>query len=275
MKITHESLIGTFEQKKALVADFNLLSDDFFSVVMKDKAACEYVLSVLLGEKVKVRQTRTQYAIRNLTGHSVVLDVLVENSENKLCNVEIQVKDNDEHIRRVRYYQAAIDWSMLEKGTKYEELPDLYLLYISRFDIFKQSKCCYEIDRVVKGTDIVADNGVHEMYFNTTADDGSALSDMLHYFENSDPNNTKFGALSEAVRHYKNDERGVSDMCEAVREYGDERAAKAMADGEIKGKIKTINEFLKAGMPLEEVLKISKIDEKTYREYMDKYADEE
>lgn len=64
-------------------------------------------------------------------------------------------------------------------------------------------------------------------------------------------------------------------MCEAVREYGDERAAKAMADGEIKGKIKTINEFLKAGMPLEEVLKISKIDEKTYREYMDKYADEE
>ena len=56
-------------------------------------------------------------------------------------------------------------------------------------------------------------------------------------------------------------------MCEAVREYGDER--------ELKGKIKTINEFLKAGMPLEEVLKISKIDEKTYREYMDKYADEE
>ena len=132
---------------------------------------------------------------------------------------------------------------------------------------------------MVKGTDIVADNGVHEMYFNTTADDGTALSDMLHYFENSDPNNTKFGALSEAVRHYKNDERGVSDMCEAVREYGDEREARGKAEGKVEGKIEgkveTITQLLKMGIQLEEALQAAEIDEKTYREYMDKYADEE
>lgn len=68
-------------------------------------------------------------------------------------------------------------------------------------------------------------------------------------------------------------------MCEAVREYGDERAAKAMAEGEIKGeikgKIKTINRMVERGMSLEEALQTAEIDEKTYREYMDKYADEE
>lgn len=64
-------------------------------------------------------------------------------------------------------------------------------------------------------------------------------------------------------------------MCEAVREYGDERAAKAMAEGEIKGQIKTIIRMVKRGMSLEEALQTAEIDEKTYREYMDKYADEE
>lgn len=60
-------------------------------------------------------------------------------------------------------------------------------------------------------------------------------------------------------------------MCEAVREYGDEREAR----GEINGKIKTINRMVERGMSLEEALQTAEIDEKTYREYMDKYADEE
>lgn len=39
MKIDHESLTGTFEQKKALVQQFNLMHDDFFAIVMQDKKA--------------------------------------------------------------------------------------------------------------------------------------------------------------------------------------------------------------------------------------------
>lgn len=60
-------------------------------------------------------------------------------------------------------------------------------------------------------------------------------------------------------------------MCEAVRKYGDERVAKAVAEKTIK----TITQLLEMGMPLEQALKATEIDEKTYREYMDKYADEE
>ena len=39
MKIDHESLIGTFEQKRELVRGFNLMDDDFFAVVMQDEKA--------------------------------------------------------------------------------------------------------------------------------------------------------------------------------------------------------------------------------------------
>lgn len=104
----NSSLIGTFEQKKAQVAKFNLMHDDFFAIVMKDKEVCEYVLEILLGKRVKALSVQTQYTIRNVPGHSVVLDVLVEDKDNKLYNVEIQVADNDNHVKRVRYYQSGL-----------------------------------------------------------------------------------------------------------------------------------------------------------------------
>ena len=51
MKITQEALTGTFEQKKELVSQFNLMDDDFFAVVMQDKDACEYVIRKLTGKE--------------------------------------------------------------------------------------------------------------------------------------------------------------------------------------------------------------------------------
>ena len=51
MEITHESLIGSFEQKQKLVSQFNLIHDDFFAVVMQDKPALETTLRTLLKKK--------------------------------------------------------------------------------------------------------------------------------------------------------------------------------------------------------------------------------
>ena len=37
------------------------------------------------------------------------------------------------------------------------------------FDLFKKGKAIYEIDRVVRGTKLISNNGVREIYVNTTA----------------------------------------------------------------------------------------------------------
>lgn len=58
-------------------------------------------------------------------------------------------------------------------------------------------------------------------------------------------------------------------MNEAVKAYGDEREAQGM----LKAKMEIISHLLEAGMPLEEVLEISEMDEKTYRENLAKHAD--
>lgn len=179
MEIRKEDLLGTFEQKKALVSQFNLMDDTFFSVVLEDKAACEYLLTALMGKPVRLIQNKTQYSIRNIKNHSIVLDALAEDEEHNLFNVEIQITDEGNLPRRVRYYKSAIDWSYLEKGAGYGELPELYIIVISRFDPFKGNKVRYEIKHYVDDTDIPYNDGVHTLYFNTTVDDNSEISRLV------------------------------------------------------------------------------------------------
>ncbi len=155
MIIREEDLLGTFEQKKALVAQFNLMNDSFFSVVMEHNDAAEYLLTHLLGKSVKIIENKTQYSIRNAESHSVVLDALVEDEEHKIYNVEVQVGDKHNHERRIRYYRTAIDWSYLEKGKDFSELPELYMIFISDFNPFDQlgmNEIHYEIGQYIKGT---------------------------------------------------------------------------------------------------------------------------
>lgn len=264
MVITQEQLTGTFEQKKALVSQFNLMDDDFFSVVMMHKDACEYVIRALTGiQDLKVIDVKTQYSIRNIGGHSVILDCYAEDSERRVHNIEIQVKNNDNQPKRMRYYRSAIDYSILEKGCDYEDLPDVYMIFISSFDMFGLGKTKYCSKKVVDGTDYVINDGVHELYFNTAIDDGSDISELMRYFKHSDPKNEKFGALSQAVRYQKETEKGVGSMCTAVEEYCVEREKRGIQQGISQGISQTKNEIaknlLKDGMPVEKIAKITEL----------------
>lgn len=281
MAIRHEDLIGTYEQKRAVVAQLNLMDDTFFAVVMENNDAAEYLLSKLLGKEIKIIENKTQYSIRNAEGHSIVLDALVTDEDGKVYNVEIQVGDRNNHERRIRYYHAAIDWSFLSKGTDYSKLPDLYMIFISEFDPFNKNKPHYEIKHYVSGVDGIDgdipeyDNGIYIHYFNTAVNDGTFISELLQYLKTSDPRNNKFGALSRQVTNFKNTNGGVDNMCKLVEDYAKEREsigkalgeAQGKAIGEISGKVETINNMLDDKIPLETALKYAKLDKETYEKY--------
>lgn len=231
MIITDEKLKGSIEDKMAIADSFNLMDDDFFAVVMRDKAACSYTLSRLLDKKLSVIKVDTQYAIRNYNGHSVVLDALAEDEEHKLYNIEVQVKNKDYHPKRVRYYQASLDTLFLEKNQNYKELPELYLIFISATDWLKGGKCKYTVRRMVDETHQEIDNGVHEYYFNAAVDDGSSLAKLLQYLKNSSADNSSFGELSKAVYNHKRTTKGADSMCEAVENYGYRKEAEGRVEG--------------------------------------------
>ena len=94
------------------------------------------------------------------------------------------------------------------------------MVFISAFDIFGENKVCYEIQRVLKDSNRVVENGVHELYFNTKAKDDTEISKLLQYFKRTNVGNEDFGALSNTVNYYKDTEERVSHMCDEREEKG-------------------------------------------------------
>ena len=218
-----QDFINSSEARLELVRAMNLMDDTFFAAVMEDTEACTYVLRVITGIKsLVVRSCKVQYHIRNLTAHSVTLDVIAEDDDGRIYNIEVQKSDNDYHPKRIRYYQANVDVTFLKKGRCYQTLPESYFIFISSFDPFELNDNYYEIERRIKGYGDAVSNGVHEIYLNTKVVNNREVSELLQYFKNTDADSDKFGALSDKVRFYKNDKKGGRIMCDKVQRLIDE-----------------------------------------------------
>ena len=92
--------------------------DDFmFGVVMQDKELCKEALECMLGFKIDhIEYPEPQRTVAPLyTAHAIRLDVYVKDS-NRIYDVEIQNKDEQDIGRRSRYYQGMMDIDSLLKG---------------------------------------------------------------------------------------------------------------------------------------------------------------
>ena len=143
-------IIASKEERLQEAKGFTLMSDVFMSVALEDLAACEYVIRILMGKPdLVVIDVKTQYTISKITSRDARLDVLAEitavDSKNKLVNIEIQRRDTVDHAKRTRFYGSMIDSEYLQKGKTYSELPDVYIFYISKTDIWRSGKTTYEV----------------------------------------------------------------------------------------------------------------------------------
>lgn len=152
-----------------------------------------------------------------------------------------------------------IDISYLDKGRKYEELPEVYLIYMTKFELFKLGQTKYTIHRSIAGTDVVLDNGVHELYINAANDDGSTVAALMEFFTETKTREQQFPELSDRIQYLKEDRKGVTRMCEAMRQYGDERQSKGVQQGQLQERMETIREALDMKMPLENIAKLVRL----------------
>jgi hypothetical protein len=100
--------------------------------------------------------------------------------------------------------------------------------------MFKKGKTIYHVDRTVRETGDVVDNGLQEIYVNTKIDDGSDLAELMKiYKERSVFDYQKFPKTSKRKRQFIRNEGGKREMCELVENYArqvaEEEAAKAAA----------------------------------------------
>jgi len=238
------------------------MDDVFFEKLAHDINFCEEVLQVILQRKdLKVVKAEPQKSLRNVKGRSVIVDVLCKDTNGNYHNIEIQKHDNDDHQKRVRYNGANVDTFIAEKGSDFKDLPELYVVYISSFDFFGKNRTVYHIDRVLRETGDVVDNGFHEVYVNTQVDDNSEISELMELFKSPDAEgNEKFPKVTKAIKHFKTG-KGRIEMCKSVEEYAEvkakeaaEKAAKAAAQETTK---ETILRALRKGMVVEDIADIT------------------
>ena len=214
-------IIASKEERLEEAKGFTLMSDVFMSVALEDIPACQYVVRILMNRSdLVVTSVKTQYSISKITSHDARLDVLAEitavGSDNKLVNIEIQRRNTVDNSRRTRFYGAMIDSEYLQKGADYNELPDVYIFYISETDIWNGGKVAYEVNKTLNEQPY--DDGIHTVYINAAVNDGSAIASLMQYFKSCDPKDDSQGELSKRVQLLKSDKEGEF-MCELTQKW--------------------------------------------------------
>lgn len=250
-----------------IVQQLNIIDDVLFQKMAEDKEFCEEMISTILQQKVIVQKVTPQNSIKNLQGRSVVLDAFCTLENGKDCNVEVQKADDDNHVKRVRYNTSCITANITEPGSKFEKVPDVIGICISKFDMFDAGKTVYHIDRIVRETGEIQNNGLQEIYVNTKVDDGTNVAELMHIFTESDRYDfEKFPKVSARKKQFKKSEGGNGNMCDLVEEYARERAEKAAKEAARK----SAEKFFQNGVAYEVVrASIDLLDDKELQEIYD------
>ena len=222
------------------IKEFRLLDDDFMSKVFEDDYQCTELLLHIIMERsdLKVEETRTQYAIKNLAGRSVRLDIYARDTAGKRYNIEVQRADKGAGAKRARYNSSILDVNSLMAGEEWSCLPETYVIFITENDVLEGNKAIYHVERTVKETGKDFPDGAHILYVNGAYRDESPIGKLMHDFSCKNPDDMYFKILADKTRYYKEDAKGVAAMCKIMEELIDkekkEIALKMLKDKKLK-----------------------------------------
>jgi len=198
----------------------NPIDDEMFRKMAEDQEFCEEILRVILqDESLEVEELIPQNEIKNLQGRSVVLDALCHMQGGYYCHVEVQKANDDDHARRVRYSGACLTANISDTGIKFEGIPDVYIVYISKSDIFDSGLTICHVDNVIRETGEVVDDGLYRIFVNATVKDESDISELMDVFTQDDKYNyEKFPKTSKRKKRFKVGEEEQKEMSETMNQ---------------------------------------------------------
>lgn len=256
------------KEKIEKIKEFRLIDDVFFEVFASDIPACQEILRTILeDEKLIVNDVIVQSSERNIYGRSVRLDALCTLGDGSLCNIEIQRSDSDNHLKRARFNAASITVKESEPGMNFENVKDVYIVYISEKDFFKAGLTTYHIDKIIRENGITVEDGLHEIFVNAAVDDGSNIAELMQCFKQKDLNNLKFKAVTRRFKELKETEGGLNAMCKIMEDIVKEENEKILKElkEERQKTIKRITKMISKGYSKEEILELDYTEEE-YKE---------
>ena len=215
----------------------NPIDDLMFRKMAEHKEFCEEILRVILGDqKLVVTDNMQQFDLKNLQGRSVILDAKCITGDGRYINIEVQKANDDNHLKRVRYNASVLTANVTEPGKQFEFVPDVCIIFISAFDLFKGNLPLYHVVKMVKETGQEVDDGLTEIYVNAAVDNGSKLAKLMKVFTKNDVyDEADFPVTSEIKARFKKDEGGTVQMDATLQKWMQESEEIGEKRGEKRG----------------------------------------
>ena len=271
----------SIEKFKEYIKKLNPIDDIIFSKMAENKEFCEEILRVFLQDSyLKVLNNKSQYAITNIDRRSVILDAYCELRDGKRVNIEVQNADNVNHQKRVRYYSSVLTTSLMRKGENFDNVPEVCMIYICNFDVFRENKSLYLIKRVIDGSNTEVDNGLKEIYISANISDGSALSELMEVFTKDDCYSDNFPITSKMKYDFKYVKEGnkMTDTMKEIYEIFEEESKdvwikegrkEGRKEGIKEGAINILLTLVKDGIiSIEEAAKRANISVSKFEKYL-------
>lgn len=227
----NSGVIQNQDRINKLIDGLTLFDDDLMSRVFdKNIEATELLLRIILERKIKVISVNGQEEMKSAAvgGRNITLDVHALDENEEKMDIEVQGNSEGAHIRRARYHSSVLDSRMLKEGQEFKEIKDSYVIFIYKRDKFQEGLPLYHIDRYVRETGKLFEDGSHIIYVNGNYKGDDEIGHLMQDFHQTDPDNMHYKELSQGVRHFKEVEEGRDTMCEAVQEYAKEYASECL-----------------------------------------------
>ena len=268
--LLNSDLDSRYEKYKGIIKNFTLMSDIFMRNVFKKRECLEYVLQVIMEKQdLHVIDQIIQKDYKNLQGRSAVMDCVARDSTGKQFDVEIQQDNEGASPKRARYHSGLMDMNTLNPGQDFEELPESYVIFITRDDILGYGLPIYHIDRQIKEFQDEA----HIIYVNSRKQDDTELGRLMHDLHCKKADEMHSPILAKRVYELKETQKGVELMChemEKIYSEGMESGEKRGIEmGELKAKKETILSLAEMGIPVDKIAKAVNLSEKDVQKWID------
>ena len=268
--LLNSDLESRYEKYKGIIKNFTLMSDIFMRNVFKKRECLEYVLQVIMEKQdLHVIDQIIQKDYKNLQGRSAVMDCVARDSTGKQFDVEIQQDNEGASPKRARYHSGLMDMNTLNPGQDFEELPESYVIFITRDDILGYGLPIYHIDRKIKELNEAFQDEAHIIYVNSRKQNDTELGKLMHDLHCKKADEMHSPILAKRVYELKETQKGVELMCHEMEKIYSEGMESGEKRGELKAKKETALSMAEEGMNIQKIARLVKVSEKDVQKWID------
>ncbi|MGI5117164.1 Rpn family recombination-promoting nuclease/putative transposase [Treponema sp. SP13] len=242
--------------------DLTIADDFMFCKVMQDEGICKQFLEmILVGQIGKIIYLSPQNSVTTgIEAKSVRLDLLVKDEAGKSYDIEMQVSNEHNLPKRMRYYQAAIDIAFLDKGEHYKALNDSYIIFVCVFDAIGKNKPIYTFENIcLEDQHTPLRDGTKKVIINAQAfrkAEDKELKGFLEYVKTGTVNTEYTGRIETMIQTVKNNEQARQEyrfMSGFEMDAREEGVQQGFADGSYQTKLETAKNLLDLGLSVENI----------------------